>query len=289
MAGGIHYFAAALATLVFLAGGVLTGLRIPKRAAVPLLGVWVAAAAARAVLMLRPDWETRAFPWPAYAFYQRHWVFPMGCFILGYAGGRLPVRWNRAMIWSLGGLLFGWSLASGAWMLREPCPGERGVPPRGAMTVQSTEYNCAPAVCATLLRCWGIDESEHRMAQLCLCTPGKGTNLFDKYRGLKLAAEGSGLRARVASVRLADLGRLVRPFAIGAHGHAMLVFEVRAGGLLVGDPFEERPFERKLENLFDEDQDDVYVFLLCREHPFDGRDAPHLAEWVARETGRGIR
>ena len=51
--------------------------------------------------------------------------------------------------------------------------------------LQSTAYTCAPAACATLLAAWGIEKSEHEMAQLCLCVPNRGTNGFDTYRGLR--------------------------------------------------------------------------------------------------------
>jgi hypothetical protein len=283
MAGSVHYVVCALVTAAFLAGGWFAAKKTPVKVAPWLLGPCVLGALFRAVLMLRPDWETAIFPWPFYAFYQQQWVYPMGVFILAYAAAWLPVLWNRVVVVSFAGLLLCWSLVAGLWMLREPCPGEKTIPPRGQMTVQSTQYTCAPAVCATLLRCWGIEKSEHEMAQLCLCRPGRGTTLFDKYRGLTLAAEGSGLRARVISVPVKDLGRLVRPFAIGAHGHALLVFEVRGDRLLIGDPFNERPAEKKLRNYLNRGQQDFYVFLLCRSHPFDGFNAPHLGEWIAAE------
>jgi len=280
MAGPGHYLAAALVTLAFLAAGVLAGRKTPARAAPWFLDPCVLLAVFRAVLMLRPDWETRIFPWPAYAFYQRQWVYPMGVFILAYGGARLPVRWNRAVVWSLAGALAAWSLAAGSWMLRAPCPGRKAVPPRGEMTVQSTGFTCAPAACATLLAAWGIERSEHQMAQLCLCVRGKGTSIFDKYRGLVLAAEGSGMKVRVVSVHRDDLGRVVKPFVIGAYGHALVIFEVRGDKLLVGDPFDGRPGERPARRVLEDDY--VFAFLLCREHPFDGGDAPHIGEWIKR-------
>jgi ABC-type bacteriocin/lantibiotic exporter with double-glycine peptidase domain len=206
-------------------------------------------------------------------------MYPLGIFILGCGGALLPVRWNRWTVWAAAAGLLAWSLYVGSWMLRWPCPGRTELPVRGMVVEQSTGYTCAPAASATLLAAWGIEKSEHEMAQLCLCVPERGTSPFDVYRGLTLAARASGLRARMVALRRERLGRLVRPFIIGTGAHAIVIFEVREDALLVGDPFVARPVWRPAELILDS-WDGVAV-LLCRGHPFDGRSAPHLSAWLA--------
>jgi hypothetical protein len=175
MVGPGHYAFISLVSLAAMAGGILAGLRVPRRRAPWVLGPFVLAAAFYAVCRWQPAWEAALFPWPAYAFFERQWIYPLGLFILGCGGGMLPIRWNRLVVWGGAAALLAWSLFAGSWMLRSPCPGSDRLPARGEVYLQSTAYTCAPAACATLLAAWGIDRSENEMAQLCLCVPSKGT------------------------------------------------------------------------------------------------------------------
>ena len=289
MAGPGHYAAFGLVALAALAGGILVGLKVPKKKAAWALGPFVLAAVLYASCRAWPEWEAAVFPWPFYAFWQRQWVYPLGLFILGCGGAMLPVRWNRLLIWGAGVGLLGWSLWAGSWMLRAPCPGRTELPVRGAVVEQSTGYTCAPAACATLLAAWGIAKSEHEMAQLCLCVPEKGTAQFDTYRGLALAARGSGLKPRIVHAGPKRLDRLVRPFIIGTGAHAVVIFEVREDELLVGDPFVKRPVWRQADVTVGKEVWDGVAVLLCRENPFDGQDAPHLRTWLKAAKERSPR
>lgn len=284
MVGPGHYALIALVSLAALAGGILAGLKVPRRAAHWVLGPFVLAAAFYAVCRWQPAWEAAVFPWPGYAFFERMWIYPLGLFILGCGGGMLPVRWNRFAVWGGAAALLAWSLYAGSWMLRSPCPGSDRLPVRGEVYLQSTGYTCAPAASATLLAAWGIEKSENEMAQLCLCVPDKGTSQFDIYRGLALAARGSGLHARLIGVRRDDLPRLTRPFLIGVDEHAVVVLAVRGDRLLVANPFHPRPHWRETAKYLE--GWDGTVTLLCRESPFEGQNAPHLGAWLANPDDR---
>jgi len=285
MVGPGHFAAVALISAAALVAGVLVGRRlaVDRRRAAWFLGPCVLALVVYAVLRRLPQWEVRVFPWAVYAFWERQWAFPPGIFVLACGGSMLPVRWNRWVVWTAAAGLFGWSAWAGQWMLRPICPGSPDLPVRGKVLEQSTGYTCAPAASATLLAAWGIEKSEHEMAQLCLCVPERGTSPFDVYRGLTLAARASGLRARMVALPRERLGRLVRPFIIGTGAHAIVIFEVRGDDLLVGDPFVARPVWRPAGLILDS-WDGVAV-LLCRAGPFDGPSAPHLGAWLtnARE------
>jgi hypothetical protein len=53
---------------------------------------------------------------------------------------------------------------------------------------------------------------------------------------------------------------------------------VRGDKLVVADPLAEHPVERPTARTLEKGS--TTVFLLCREHPFDGQNAPHLGEWL---------
>jgi hypothetical protein len=280
MAGPGHFAACALVSAAALVAGALVGRRAaadPRRSAW-VLGPCVLLLVFYALLRWLPQWEVRLFPWGFYAFYERQWAFPPGIFVLACGGAMLPVRWNRWFVWAAAAGLLGWSACAGRWMLQPLCPGSRDLPVRGMMVEQSTGYTCAPAACETLLAAWGIDKSEHEMAQLCLCVPDRGTTAFDTYRGIRLAAEGSGLKARFVAPDRGELAHLVCPFTIGRGGHALVIFAVRGGQFLVGDPLQERPQWRSAVSVLADW--DGCAALLCREGPYDGANAPHLQAWL---------
>lgn len=283
MAAPWQYALFAAVSLAALLGGMALGTRIPKRRAVWVLLPCILAATLYAICRARPDWEATLFPWPLYAFWQRQWIFPPGILIIACCGSMLPVRWNRVFIWAVASGVFGWSMWTGLWMLRPLCPGSTRPPVSGMMVQQSTGYTCAPAACATLLAAWGIEKTEHEMAQLCLCAENRGTSPFDLYRGLALAAEGTGLKARMVKVSNAETARLVCPFAVGANGHAVVIFEVRGDRLLIGDPMRQRASWESFDRI-DGGWDNVAV-LLCREPPFDGANAPQISAWINLAEG----
>ncbi len=279
MAGPGHYVAFALVAAAALAAGALLGRRLAgnRRASAWALGAGVLALVLYVVCRWQPAWEVRIFPWTFYAFWQRQWVYAPGIFVVACGGAMLPVRWNRLTVWAAAAAILAFSMWEGRWLIGPLCPGKTDLPVRGAMVTQSTDYTCAPAACATVLAAWGIEKSEHEMAQLCLCAPEKGTSQFDVYRGLGLAAEGSGLKARLVAVDRKELARLVRPFTIGSRSHAIVVFAVREGWLLIGDPLNGRIDWCEAGPILD--HWDGTAELLCREDPFDGGDAPRLGEW----------
>jgi len=282
MAGPGHFAACVLIAAGALLAGALVGRRLAadRRRCVWVLGPCVLALVLYALCRWLPAWEVRIFPWAFYAFWQKQWVYAPGIFVLACGGAMLPIRWNRFVVWAAAAALLAFSAWTGRWMLRDLCPGSTDRPVRGLVVEQSTGYTCAPAACATLLACWGIAKSEHEMAQLCLCVPEKGTAQFDTYRGLALAAGTSGLKPRIVYAGPKRLGQLVRPFIIGTGAHAIVVFEVRGDELLVGDPFVRRPVWRQADVTVGKEVWDGVAVLLCREGPFDGRNAPHIDAWL---------
>jgi len=280
MAGPGHYAACLAIAAAALVAGALLGRRLAgdRRRSAWVLGPCVLLLVLYALCRWLPAWEVRIFPWAVYAFWQKQWVFAPGIFVVACGGAMLPIRWNRWVVWAAAAGILGWSALVGRWMLRDLCPGSRALPVRGMVVEQSTGYTCAPAACATLLAAWGIEKSEHEMAQLCLCVPDRGTSAFDTYRGLRLAAEGSGLQARLVELDRRGLDRLVCPFTIGSDGHALVIFAVRGHHLLVGNPFVDQPMWRSAPLVLK--GWDGIATLLCREGPFDGQNAPHLEAWL---------
>jgi hypothetical protein len=288
MAGPGHFAACVLIAAGALLAGALVGRRLAadRRRCVWVLGPCVLALVLYALCRWLPAWEVRIFPWAFYAFWQKQWVYAPGIFVLACGGAMLPIRWNRFVVWAAAAALLAFSAWTGRWMLRDLCPGSTDRPVRGLVVEQSTGYTCAPAACATLLSAWGIDKSEHEMAQLCLCVPNRGTSAFDTYRGLLLASEGSGLKTRLVAVDRDELGRLVCPFTIGSGGHALVIFAVDGNRLLVGNPFFDKPKWHSAAPILEEW--DGTAALLCRQTPFDGANAPHIQAWFD-SAGSSIR
>jgi hypothetical protein len=237
---GVGYFTATtLGSLAVLAGSWWLGRRRERSAP------WVMAAillllVAKAVLHRRPDWEAALFPWPGYAYFQGYWLYPIGIAVLGIGGGRLPVRWNRAVVGGTAVALLLAGVWGARWMVVPIDDSSTRTADARHHCAQSEGYTCAPASCVMLLSLYGIEATEGEMARKCL-TGSWGTSTFDIYRGLLVKLEDAGLAPEVVSADVEELRTLRRPAIVGqGRAHAVVV-EFRESAVLVRDPLDTAP------------------------------------------------
>ncbi len=130
---------------------------------------------------------------------------------LGYARSNLP-RHKRL---TLAAMAFGavYFFTGGFWMIQtSPAPslahtvGERNV-------LQTENYTCVPAACATALNRIGIKTSEAEMADLTFTRPGTGSTLVRALGGIqrKLELVGSARQAKLIRVEESELNHLPMP------------------------------------------------------------------------------
>ncbi len=268
------------ATMSILAGALAFLLRKRPRASEAAAIVSVGLLAFKIVLSRMPSLETRLFPYTWY-IYVSCWHLPAAMFLCFHLlnRSRNRARRIRALLLSviLGGVVL-WSarfflLPSGVHELRDTWDAD-------GICLQSTEWSCAPAACATLLNEDGIETTEAEMARLALARPRYGTNVLGMYRALKMLAEPHGLRVEVLRGDLDMLRRLRKPCLILSRfdvDHVNVVYVVTDGGAIVAEPswgLESWPTTEDISQIWS-----GTALALFRESPFEPPEAVFREQW----------
>ncbi len=144
---------------------------------------------------------------------------------------------------------------------------------------QYDQADCGPAALLSVLRFWGGDASLVHLRELAH-TDAQGSTMLSLVR----AATALGFRARGATGTLDDLAREVLPCIAhvvlpeGLH-HYVVVYEIDASGVLVGDPGRGR--YRLSSDAFAALWVSRAVVLLTPERPLCHAPARHWISWVA--------
>lgn len=168
-----------------------------------LLAIWV-------WLLHHPAVAVHALPVSVLAHVEGVGAVPLYMAIVGVAWAHacLP-RQKRITILAafFGGVFF---LQGSIWMLQSAPARVLGESSRQTLVMQSQDYTCVPAACATALHRMGVLTSEAEMAELTQTRPGTGSTLIRALDGLrrKLASEGA-LPVEVS--RSAKAARSIRP------------------------------------------------------------------------------
>jgi hypothetical protein len=202
----------------------------------------------KAVVKNRPVWEAAAFPFPDYVKYQGFVLYLGVAVFFGACLAWLAGRRERPMLALLGVVAMAHSGFANAWLIDRTEYGEERFADASLHCEQSTMFTCGPAACVSALAHCGVRVSERQMAALCL-TGEDGSGIFNVYRGLTLALEGTPWRARlrkISPVEIAD-GRKVAVLCLDVHAIAF----VGEGGdrLLVHDPLRGNPIRESAKNL----------------------------------------
>ncbi|BAM03117.1 C39 family peptidase [Phycisphaera mikurensis] len=172
---------------------------------------------------------------------------PMFALILGVCWERARVARQRAVV--------GWAVAlgivylanGGGWLLQQTPDAVMGRSTRAtgseALVMQSQDFSCVPAACATLLRRWGEPASEANMARLTRTRAGSGSTMLRALEGLSERLAGADLRPVLLQVDYADLVRLPMPLITPLQNEAsrrhMVAIDRRvAAGYVLLDPID---------------------------------------------------
>ncbi len=203
-----------LAVLGFIAGNRLSRGSRQRAAlvgggALSLLAIWV-------WLLHHPAVAVHVLPVSVLAHVEGVGAVPMFMAIVGVAwtNASLP-RQRRITILAafFGGIFF---LQGSIWMLQSAPARVLGESSRQTLVMQSQDYTCVPAACATALHRLGVLTSEAEMADLTQTRPGTGSTLIRALDGLrrKLDRETESVVAAntsEASIRSARIASTLRP------------------------------------------------------------------------------
>ena len=224
------------------------------------LGIWIGRgpvrrialwAALALVLLLYWTWlkhnpsiAVRAIPLKILYYIEGTGAVPAFMLIVGIAYGRsnLP-RQKRftVMAMLLGSIYF---LQGGLWMLQttpEQLFAHTVDPDEQTVVLQSQDFSCVPAACATALRDLGVDASESEMAVLTQVRPGTGTTLIRATEALRKKLHNRQIQVHILKMPHDQLSSLQMPLLtplqleIGRR-HMVVVQDIDQHGVRVADP-----------------------------------------------------
>lgn len=202
----------AMAVLAVLAAGAgwLIGRSGPQRSwaalllGVACLGLW-------AYLAHHPMVAVNIFPVWLLSHIEGIAPVPIFMLVVGVFFARSEaLRQKRLAVWAaiLGTIYF---VQGGMWMLQAtPQVGFASTVTRGSV-LQSQEYSCVPAACATALNTLGIYTSEQEMAQLTQTRPGTGATTIRALHGLNRRLASTPYRAELVEATLEQLRGIPKP------------------------------------------------------------------------------
>lgn len=211
--------------------------------------VCLAAAAAllvfRSYLHAHPEHEQVLLGLSDDYVYLAGWDAPLAVWMVFALAARLQnARFRRCVCWALAlaGPLFAFDSLALCFQPDYTMPARFD---QAGVCRQGTDYSCGPAAAVTVARAAGKTISEGEMASLCLLRPRKGVTALELCRALNIALRPTRQRATIRRLRPDQIDGVRLPFLAevrrgGASEHCVVVLEVRAGKLIVGDPAQGR-------------------------------------------------
>lgn len=169
---------------------------------------------------------------------------PLFMFVVGIAMTRATLpRQRRLAMWSAAlGLVY--LLQGTAWLLQAtPTTGLSARIEPGHMVLQSTDYSCVPAACATALNVLGVPTSEAEMARLTDVRPSTGATIIRAMAGLQKRLDGLPVRVAMLQPTVDELSGLAMPALTPlqyepARRHMVTILGVTPQGIRIADPVE---------------------------------------------------
>lgn len=168
---------------------------------------------------------------------------PLFAFVVGVAWSVGHLRRQRAIVIVALFLGAGYFFQGGWWMIKQT--------PVGAFAqtndlqtldvLQSQDYSCVPAACATSLRLLGVETTEAEMAGLTETRAGNGATLIRAMHGLERRLEHEGLRPQLIEPDYEQLLSLPTPALTplqyeASQLHMVTILRVLPDGVYVADP-----------------------------------------------------
>lgn len=231
-----------LATLAV--GGFLLGMRLgrgsDRRAvvvllmAISLIGLW-------SWLLRNPSVAVNAVPVWLLSHVEGAGAVPLFMVVTGVAWSRAqrPSQKRATILAAFFGVVF--FVQGSMWMLQTTPRSVLGSKRQGVLTMQSQDFSCVPAACATALNKLGIYTTEAEMAELTQTRPGTGSTLIRAMDGLNTRLAGTPFEAELVEPSIEELMTLrpplVTPLQFEARQlHMVTIIGIHRGIIRVADP-----------------------------------------------------
>lgn len=166
---------------------------------------------------------------------------PVFLFIIGVAWARARLTHQKrltVLAACLGGVFF---LQGGMWML-QTTPSSALGDQQGNLVMQSQDFSCVPAACATALNRLGVRTSEAEMAELTFTRPGTGATLIRAAGGLRERLAGTDFTVQIVDATVDQLSALSTPMITplrleSSQFHMVVIADAHPRyGMLIIDP-----------------------------------------------------
>lgn len=166
---------------------------------------------------------------------------PLFMLIVGVAWARSTLRRQKQVVaWAagFGGVFF---LHGGMWMLQATPSASLAQTAALGPTMQSDDYTCVPAACATALGALGVHTSEAEMARLTFARPGMGSTTVRALSGLQYRLTATPWTAELIAPAPDELRHLpmpaLTPMQIDrTQRHMVTLLAADRSGVWVADP-----------------------------------------------------
>ncbi|XAL99634.1 cysteine peptidase family C39 domain-containing protein [Phycisphaeraceae bacterium D3-23] len=168
---------------------------------------------------------------------------PLFIFVVGVAWALGHLKRQRAIVAVALVMGAGYFVQGGWWMLQQTPAGAFAMESHGPSmdVLQSQDYSCVPAACATSLRLLGVETDEGEMARLTETRPGSGATLIRAMHGLEKRLAHEGLQPQLIEPSYDQLMALPTPVLTplqyeAAQLHMVSILNVIPEGVYVADP-----------------------------------------------------
>lgn len=169
---------------------------------------------------------------------------PAFMLIVGIAYGRSRMARQKRVAALAMGLGIIYFLQGGMWMVQtapQAAYGGSTQTTEGTLVLQSQEYSCVPAACATALRMLNVQTSESEMAELTQTRPGTGATLIRAMEALRTKLAGNDIGVNLYSPDYRQLQKMPMPALTplqleSSQQHMVVLMGVRKEGVRIADP-----------------------------------------------------
>lgn len=194
-------------------------------------------------LQQQPSWIVKAIPATLLSYLEGVAAVPLFMWIVGTLWALAKFPGQRR--WAVAGLIVGilYFLSGGWWMLQTtPRQAFANGVVEGGIVMQSQDYSCVPAACATAIDMLGLTSSEAEMAQLTDTRPGSGATLIRALAGLQRRLGGTEWQPKLMQPNYRQLigiqGPMVAPLRFElAQRHMVVIQKVTEFSVQIADPY----------------------------------------------------
>ncbi len=194
-------------------------------------------------LIRRPSVAVEVIPVGVLSRIEGVGAVPLFAAVLGVAWSRCHCSRQRVVVgWAMAlGLVYFYN--GGGWLLQATPTSVMGQAVQANPVLQSQDYSCVPAACATALNLVGLPSTEAQMADLTQTRAGRGATMIRALDGLGRRVAGTGVSVHLVEPTVADLAALPMPVVTPlqfepARQHMVTLTRVTRRGVWFMDPMD---------------------------------------------------